>query len=294
MGWPITLNGRVYTLSDFEGNKYVEGFPDALEDFVAQAAAVYKSTSTSSITVGTGAKSLTAEPGKPWGVGAPLRVARTSAPTTTYMDVIVTNYDAATGAMTVEAVAAVGSGTYSDWSIYLGATRTTSASTLPVPVNEGGTGSTTATDARTNLDVYGKSEVYSRSETYSKSEVYSRSETYSKSEVDTAIAANRGLEAWAVKGAAYTATAGARIAADTATAAWTLTLPASPADGDEVLVSDRMGTWDTNNLTVDGNGLNIVPPDGTGAAATFLCNVTGWVLFVYDSAAGNWRIRQWG
>ena len=37
MSFPVTLNGRTYTLADFEGTNYVQGFPDALEDFVTHA-----------------------------------------------------------------------------------------------------------------------------------------------------------------------------------------------------------------------------------------------------------------
>lgn len=39
MAFPVTLNGTTYTLANFEGLNYVEGFPDALEDFVTEAAA---------------------------------------------------------------------------------------------------------------------------------------------------------------------------------------------------------------------------------------------------------------
>lgn len=38
MAFPVTLNGTTYTLSNFEGLNYVDGFPDALEDFVTEAA----------------------------------------------------------------------------------------------------------------------------------------------------------------------------------------------------------------------------------------------------------------
>ena len=37
MAYPVTLNGRTYTLADFSGQNYVSGFPDALEDFVTEA-----------------------------------------------------------------------------------------------------------------------------------------------------------------------------------------------------------------------------------------------------------------
>lgn len=39
MGYPVTLNGRTYTLADFSGQNYAAGFPDALEDFVTDAGA---------------------------------------------------------------------------------------------------------------------------------------------------------------------------------------------------------------------------------------------------------------
>lgn len=37
MAFPVTLNGRTYTLADFQGLNYVDGFPDALEDYVTDA-----------------------------------------------------------------------------------------------------------------------------------------------------------------------------------------------------------------------------------------------------------------
>jgi hypothetical protein len=37
MAFPVTLNGTTYTLADFEGLNYVDGFPNALEDFVTEA-----------------------------------------------------------------------------------------------------------------------------------------------------------------------------------------------------------------------------------------------------------------
>lgn len=39
MAYPVTINGRTYTLADFQGLNYVDGFPDALEDFVTDAGA---------------------------------------------------------------------------------------------------------------------------------------------------------------------------------------------------------------------------------------------------------------
>jgi hypothetical protein len=78
-------------------------------------------TSTTSLTIGTGSKSLTAQTGKLWVPGQPVVIARTSAPTTTYMAAITSTYDPATGAWTgtVPTGWAIGSGTFTDWTISL-------------------------------------------------------------------------------------------------------------------------------------------------------------------------------
>jgi len=55
----------------------------------------------------------------------------------------------------------------------------------------------------------------------------------------------------------YTAVAGAQILANTTSAVITVTLPAAASTGDEVTIIDARGTWGSNNLTVDRNGLNI-------------------------------------
>jgi hypothetical protein len=53
----------------------------------------------------------------------------------------------------------------------------------------------------------------------------------------------------AVKGNAYPC--------DTTSAAFTVTLPATPRVGDQVQILDYAGTFNTNNLTVNPNGLKI-------------------------------------
>ena len=52
----------------------------------------------------------------------------------------------------------------------------------------------------------------------------------------------------------YTTVAGAQIFANTTANPITITLPASPAVGDEVSIIDTRGTFGSNNLTVDRNG----------------------------------------
>jgi len=131
MAYPVTLNGRTYTLADFAGTAYVDGFPDALEDFVTQAGDIYNSTSTSSVAIGTGSKTFTiADSGKPYQAGTPLRIADAAAPATNFMDCIVTSYSGTT--LVVDAIGSVGSGTKSSWTINIGGTKLASGGTLVV------------------------------------------------------------------------------------------------------------------------------------------------------------------
>lgn len=74
--------------------------------------------STSSLTVGTGSKSLTTEPGKAWATGAWVYVFA-SAAVSNYMVGRVTSYNATTGALVVNVSAIDGGGTHSAWVIGL-------------------------------------------------------------------------------------------------------------------------------------------------------------------------------
>ena len=56
----------------------------------------------------------------------------------------------------------------------------------------------------------------------------------------------------------YTAKSGDFIFADTSSAAFTITLPANPNEGDAVSSSDAKSTFDSNNLTVARNGQTIM------------------------------------
>jgi len=123
MAFPVTLNGRTYTLADFAGQNYVDGLPDAFEDFVTQAGDIYNSTSTSSVAIGTGSKSFTiADSGKPYQPGTPLRIADAAAPSTNFMDCIVTSYSGTS--LVVDSIGYAGSGTKSSWTINIGGTKT--------------------------------------------------------------------------------------------------------------------------------------------------------------------------
>ena len=90
---------------------------------------------------------------------------------------------------------------------------------------------------------------------------------------------------WRAATTTVTVQAGAQILANTSTAAWTLTLPASPATGDEVSIIDSNYKFNTNNLTIAGNGSNIantsvnliVNTQGAGFTLVYSGNATiGW------------------
>lgn len=77
-------------------------------------------TSTSSLTIGTGSKTLTIQTGKAFSVGQFVVVANTSTPTN-YMFGQITAHDSITGSLTVNATETGGTGTFSAWTVSLSA-----------------------------------------------------------------------------------------------------------------------------------------------------------------------------
>lgn len=83
---------------------------------------------------------------------------------------------------------------------------------------------------------------------------------------------------------AVTATNNQGILTDTAGGSFTVTLPATPSVGDQVVVADAGNNWGTNNLTVGRNGSTI-----GGLAEDLVCDITGAsVQFVYDGT--TWEV----
>ncbi len=82
------------------------------------------------------------------------------------------------------------------------------------------------------------------------------------------------------------AVTGDKVAADTTSAAWTLTLPATPSNGDTITVLDYAGTFDTNNLTIARNGSNI-----ESLAENMICEVedAAFTLVFVGSTVG-WKV----
>ena len=107
--------------------------------------ALFNASSTTSNTIGTGAKTFTIAEStqRAFGVGSPVRVSDAAAPSTNYMDGSITAY--AHPSVTVNVTSIVGTGTKTSWKIAIAAISGT------VPIASGGTGATDAAGARTNL-----------------------------------------------------------------------------------------------------------------------------------------------
>jgi len=81
-----------------------------------------------------------------------------------------------------------------------------------------------------------------------------------------------------------TATDKQGVLADTSGGAFTVTLPATPSTGAQVVVADAGSSWGTNNLTVARNGSTI-----NGTAENLVCDISGVsVQFVYDGT--TWEV----
>jgi hypothetical protein len=78
--------------------------------------------------------------------------------------------------------------------------------------------------------------------------------------------------------------------ADTTSAAFTITLPSSPAAGAVVGIADYANTFATNNLTVGRNGSNIGGVANNGILSTNGLSVT----FVYVDATQGWIVTDSG
>ena len=78
--------------------------------------------------------------------------------------------------------------------------------------------------------------------------------------ITTTGAINGFAKRWTAYTANFTAVAGDRILADTSGGAFTVTLPASPAVGDEIHILDSAASFDNNNLTVGRNCLLYTSP----------------------------------
>lgn len=96
---------------------YFDATVAAVELLVASAG--FSATSTTSLAVGTGSKSLTIQTGRSFVVGSKVVIAETAAPQTNYMAGSVTAYNSGTGALVVTVDTIAGSGTIAAWTVSL-------------------------------------------------------------------------------------------------------------------------------------------------------------------------------
>ena len=92
-------------------------------------------------------------------------------------------------------------------------------------------------------------------------------------------------ETFLIKAEAYTAESGDVVFVNSASGAYTITLPASPTLGDKVRIIDLANNAATNNITAGRNGNNI---DGSASNFTIDINNAG-VEFIYTNATYGWR-----
>jgi hypothetical protein len=97
-----------------------------------------------------------------------------------------------------------------------------------------------------------------------------------------------GGNPWSTKSGAYTAVNNDRLFIDTSGGAVTITLPATPAVGDNVRFMDLAGTFDTNNLTVARNSSNIF-----GVADNLVVsNNDAAFQLIYTGTTYGWKLAE--
>jgi hypothetical protein len=97
--------------------------------------------------------------------------------------------------------------------------------------------------------------------------------------------ASAGLAWQSVQTTGFTAVKGNAYPCNTTSAGFTVTLPASPSVGDQVLLLDYAGTFDTNNLTINpnsnklegGTGNLVLSGDREGVTLTYIDSTQGWL-----------------
>ena len=189
-------------------------------------AAALQGTSTTSLAIGTGAKTFTTQTGKQFAAGQYV-IAVSDANAANYMFGTVTSYAGTSLVMNVISIG--GSGTFADWTINLsGARGAAGAAGVATDLTPG---------AASALQLLRVNTAGTAIEGY----------TFSANTQWTTITAD---PAPAVAGSSYLC--------NTSSAAFTVTLPAAPTANDVVRIADYAGTFATNNLTLGRNALNIM------------------------------------
>jgi hypothetical protein len=93
---------------------------------------------------------------------------------------------------------------------------------------------------------------------------------------------------WVTRNSSVTLAAGDRVFADTSSTAITLTLPASPATGDQVWFIDLAGTFNVRALTVGNNGQRIMRQLDTMTVTT----AGAAFSLVYSNSSYGWLLES--
>jgi hypothetical protein len=109
---------------------------------------------------------------------------------------------------------------------------------------------------------------------------------YSGSDTEWVTVGTGAME-WNIVNGNVTAEEGMGYLVGTTGGARTVTLPASPEDGDSVGVKDYQGNAKTNNITINGNGNNV-----EGGASLVINIDNNGVLLVYAGAAGWVKVYE--
>jgi len=92
-------------------------------------------------------------------------------------------------------------------------------------------------------------------------------------------------ETFLIKAEAYTAVAGDVVFVNSASGAYTITLPSSPTLGDRVRIIDLANNSATNNITIGRNSQNI-----DGVASNFIIDINNaGVELIYTNSTYGWR-----
>lgn len=103
------------------------------------------------------------------------------------------------------------------------------------------------------------------------------------------VPAAGGIAYTAVKIANYTAVNNDGVLTNTTAAGFTVTFPASPSVGNQIVVVDAFSQWGTNNLIVDPTGSQRIAGGTLGDTLTL--DITGaTVTFVYSGSAYGWSV----
>jgi len=100
------------------------------------------------------------------------------------------------------------------------------------------------------------------------------------------LATPSGGVSWVASSANQTAVVGEGYMSDTSAASFTITLPATPALGDEISFMDSARNWQVNNLIIS-DPVNLI----SGSATDLVCNVNGKSFsLVFAGATTGWGV----